>query len=473
MPQAVESNVRFDLIAPDALALLRKHSGFLLREMDRTFDEFHQRIYADPETARFFSSDSVKRHAKEMQLRHWRLILTGAFDEDYDRSVRRIGETHKRLGLEPRWFIGGQNYVISNVCEAIALRMPSRWVDRTSAAQRAKLQSAFIRAAIYDMEIALSVYFEAERRQRTQALEDVATELDASIAVIVKSVAAAASELQMAADFMNRALEEVAGQAAAVADASSLTSSNVSAVSAATGELTSSIAEIAQQAQMSHEIAGSSLQMARTSEAQIEHLSHATEGIGGIVDMINAIAGQTNMLALNATIEAARAGEAGRGFAVVAQEVKALAEQTGKATGEITTKIAAIQAATRNVAANIARITHVTDETSKAATGISAAVEEQGAATRDIARNVTEALHSVDSIARSVQAVSAAAGNTASAATQVLAFSKSMTDQSRDLKLTVDRFLHSIRGKTAEGSAPASHALPEIELFGSGGQRMA
>jgi len=468
MPQStIGAKVKFHLIDPEMIALLRQHSAFLLREMDRIFDGFYQHVSTDPATAKFFPSDWVKKHAKDMQVRHWTIVFAGGFDDEYEKSVRKIGETHKRLGLEPDWYIGGHNYLISNLCEAIALHMPAHWPGGKSAAQRAKLQGAFVRVAILDMEIALSVYLDAERQERLHSLEKVGVELEESISVIVKSVAAAACELQMAADFMNRALEESAAQTAAVAEASTLTSSNVRAVAAATAELTSSIGEISRQAENSHEIAGSSLQMARMSEAQIKQLASAAEGIGGIVGMINAIAGQTNMLALNATIEAARAGDAGRGFDVVAQEVKALAEQTGKATAEISAKIVAIQTATKNVAENIGRIGQVTDETSRAATGISAAVQQQGAATRQIAKNVAEALQSVDSIASSVQAVSAATGNTASAATQVLAFSKRMTDQSRELKVTVDTFLRSIGGTPADVTGPVAHIPPEIELFGT------
>ena len=155
----------------------------------------------------------------------------------------------------------------------------------------------------------MSAYLEAERQDRAQALEKW---LRNSIRRLLSSSNPSRrrpANCRWRADFMNTALEDVVAQAAAVAEASTLTSSNVSAVSAATTELTLSITEISRTGSEFARDRRSSSQMVRMSEAQIEHLSHAAEEIGGIVGMINAIAGQTNMLALNATIEAARAGD--------------------------------------------------------------------------------------------------------------------------------------------------------------------
>jgi methyl-accepting chemotaxis protein len=440
----IQTRLQFNRIDADTIALLRENSPFLIAELDQTLEGFYRHVVTDPEARKFFSSSDSVRHAKDMQLRHWKVILAGAFNEDYEQSVRKIGMAHHRLGLEPRLYFGGYNFLAAGLCEAIALRRPAGRFERDAAQKRARLQSAVIRAAMLDMEIAQSVYLDALSEERKKDRRKVLNDLEASVATVVASVTATAVLLQKSAHAMDESVRTTVEQARSVEAAASLTATNVNAVSAATTQMSASIGEITQQTRRSHHIAHASTEATKKTESLIAQLAESADQIGGIVGMINGIAGKTNMLALNATIEAARAGEAGRGFSVVASEVKALAEQTSRATAEIGERITAIQNSTKHVAENIDLIARTTDETSIAATGIATAVEQQGAATHEISRNITEASQSVAEVALSVQAVSRAAEASSSISGDVLEASRQLTQEANDLRTKMDSFLRSM-----------------------------
>ncbi|HEV7438929.1 MAG TPA: hypothetical protein VGN94_04795 [Methylobacterium sp.] len=76
---------------------------------------------------------------------------------------------------------------------------------------------------------------------------------------------------------------------------------------------------------------------------------------------------------------------------------------------------------------------------------MAAAIEEQGAATREIARNVQEAARGTEQVTCSVGNVRKGAGETGSAATQVLGAARELATHSDTLGQTVRRFLGEVK----------------------------
>ncbi|MEH0071020.1 HAMP domain-containing methyl-accepting chemotaxis protein [Pannonibacter sp. Pt2-lr] len=285
----------------------------------------------------------------------------------------------------------------------------------------------------------------AAAERRAKAIEQVINGFDSDVNLILRTVAAASSELEATAASLSASAEESAQSATTVSAASEQASANVQTVAGASEELNASIAEIANRVQSSADVAGKALKAANETETMVEGLVASAEKIGSVVELINDIAGQTNLLALNATIEAARAGEAGKGFAVVATEVKSLASQTAKATEEIDAQITGMQGATGRVAAAIRSIGEIIQRISESSSAVAAAVEQQSAATREIVRNITEAATGTQQVSSNIIAVTQAATHTGAGASQVLTSSQELARQSETLKGKVETFFADIR----------------------------
>jgi methyl-accepting chemotaxis protein len=285
----------------------------------------------------------------------------------------------------------------------------------------------------------------AAREQRTRAIEALVQDFETTSGRALEAVSRAAGEMEMASNALSESSHSAAGQTAEVNEAGVLAAQNVDTVAAAAEEMTSSIAEIAQQISRSSSIARSAADEVSGASQDVTALSEAAGRIDGVVRLINDIAEKTNLLALNATIEAARAGEAGKGFAVVASEVKTLAEQTARATGSISEQVHGIQSATGKAVSAISAIGSVIREMNEISTAIAAAMEEQRAAAEEITRSAQEAAGGARRVSQAIQGVDAAASETGQCAAQVNEASVGLTQEAGTLRSAVARFLEGVR----------------------------
>ncbi|AWU94689.1 methyl-accepting chemotaxis protein [Azospirillum ramasamyi] len=281
--------------------------------------------------------------------------------------------------------------------------------------------------------------------EKHRAIHELAELFEARVAEVVQQVGAGAHQVRSNAAGMLERADSANRQAATVAAASAQAGSSVQTAAAATEEMSASIAEIGAQVRRSFDMVRGAVRAVEETNGHVVGLSDAAHRIGEIVGLINSIAAQTNLLALNATIEAARAGEAGKGFAVVASEVKNLANQTAKATEDIGTQIAAMQQVTGAAVTAIRGVGETVVGIDEIVGSIAGAMEQQAAATGEITRNVQEAAAGTAEVSRTIATVSTSAGETGTAAGEVLRAAELLDGQAVTLSREVKNFIGRLR----------------------------
>ncbi|TQF81474.1 hypothetical protein FK498_05140 [Elioraea sp. Yellowstone] len=437
----IDTRTAFMRLSPGTRADLAEAWAIIEPSLDQVLTAFYDHLKRTPETAAMLEAHAKRGldWLKGAQRKHWERLFSGTFDPAYVEGVRRVGAAHARIGLDPRWYLGGYALALAEIGRLVGAR--HRWNGRRAA----EVMAAVTGAVFLDMDLALSVYFEEAQAAAAAERGKVADAFDAAIGKVVAAVASAGTELQASADTLGEIAGRAGTRAGAVTAASTQASANVQTVAAAAEELAASVGEITRQVNEGARIAGEAMGRARETDVTVQGLAEGARKIGDVVRLINDIAGQTNLLALNATIEAARAGEAGKGFAVVASEVKTLASQTAKATEEIGAQIAAIQSDTARAVGAIQGIAGVIEEIDRITGAIAAAVEQQGAATAEIARNVQQAATGTNEVTVAIADVNAAVAETNGAAVDLRASAAELARNGETLRCELAQFLASLR----------------------------
>jgi len=115
----VDEHLAFMAIDAQTSLRLRDLREDIMSALPAAMEIFYAQVEQFPATRRFFADAARQNAAKALQIAHWDRISTGRFDEDYVAAVTAVGEVHARIGLEPRWYIGGYALVVEALIKRV------------------------------------------------------------------------------------------------------------------------------------------------------------------------------------------------------------------------------------------------------------------------------------------------------------------------------------------------------------------
>lgn len=286
---------------------------------------------------------------------------------------------------------------------------------------------------------------EAEARaERAHALEAAICAFETKVRTALDGATLTAKDLKDTAGHMISLANSTNERAETSANISTDTAQNIQTVAAAAEELAVSIEELNRQMLRAHQASEEARVQSTAANSEVASLADRAQKVGSVVQLINDIAEQTNLLALNATIEAARAGVAGKGFAVVASEVKSLAGQTASATGEIADQIGAMQQASQHAVDAIQSITQTILQISEIASVVAGAVNQQSASTNEISSSVQGTAQGSAELNQQMALLLSVSSEARDAATKVDVSATRVAEDAEILRREIEQFLRQI-----------------------------
>lgn len=461
-------------------ASIRLIKDIIDRELPIALDVFYEQVRKTPETNHFFSSEPKIAHAKQAQQNHWKNISSANFDQNYAEKVHTIGSVHAKIGLEPRWYIGGYAIVLDHLIRSIVNECtpkPGLFTKKPaiSMEQMGNALASLCKAVMLEMDLTISVYLEEAEKARQKSRDEVIQKEQAFVAdsfgIILSEVAERNLSQKMdkelppayvpMRDNLNGAIQSLRETLGIVSDTTEtidITADEINsaaqnlahrteqqavsvektaaAVEEITATVTSTAARVAEANTFVNDCQNITEQfgvMINRATAAMSEIERSSEAISKITNVMSNIAIQTNLLALNTGVEAARAGEAGSGFRVLAQEIRDLANRAGNASKEVKELV---ETSRGQVLSGVS----IMGEAGHAISTIISSVADIGDHLKAIAQAASEQATALQEVNNAVSTIDQGTRQNAAMVEKTSAASSDMAQQARQLKGLLNEF---------------------------------
>jgi rsbT co-antagonist protein RsbR len=118
---------------------------------DEIVDGLYQLILGHPESRSYFGNDeSLVAHVKKMQRRYFLGLFDGRCDSAYVEDRLRVGATHERIGLSPKWYLGAYGRYLRLLLDRFFADMPPE--------KARQAYSSLSKMVKFDMALAMDSY---------------------------------------------------------------------------------------------------------------------------------------------------------------------------------------------------------------------------------------------------------------------------------------------------------------------------
>ena len=194
----VQARKAFLELGEDDVTALRDIHELLDTQRDAFSDRFYAHLLAFPQLRGLLGTGAEQR-LRHVQASYFGSLTAGSYEQDYVRERLRVGVTHQRIGLDPKWYIGAYRKYLSELHGILWRRLhgqPERYLAACD---------AVLKVVCFDMGLALDTYAHADQRailQNQNYLEQVIDGMPAGLVVV---------DCELRACSMNRMMADLLG----------------------------------------------------------------------------------------------------------------------------------------------------------------------------------------------------------------------------------------------------------------------
>jgi hypothetical protein len=172
-PEEIELRKRWLEFGADDERLLTEIDEIMQPHLEDIIAAMYDHFLAFEETKAFFPDAATLNRARTAQHQYFIRLTQGNYDAEYVRDRLKVGATHYRVDLDPKWYIGAYNRVLSRVLPLLAGKYGA------DAEKLTRAFGALLKIIFFDMGLAMETYISAKEgaiREHRDAIAELETE---------------------------------------------------------------------------------------------------------------------------------------------------------------------------------------------------------------------------------------------------------------------------------------------------------